>query len=95
MISMFVVFEILLYMLSFVIIVFNVSEWHSWNMPVGPMIALWNALDKENINIVGKIIAEIFAAVATLRFLIVGYMVLIFYDCWIYSFKLFKFIFKK
>ena len=87
--------EILIYLVFAIIISFHLSEKHEWNMPLEPMIMLWDDCEAHNVNVVGKIIAQILAAVFTVRFAMVGYVMLGIYYFGKYFKKGFIWLFKK
>ena len=66
--------EIITYIVFAVIIAFHLADKHEWNMPLEPIIHLWDDCEAHNVNLVGKILAQILAAVFTIRFALVGYV---------------------
>lgn len=68
--------ELLIYLAFAIIISFHIADKHEWHMPLDPMIHLWDDCEAHNVNIVGKILAQLLATVFTVRFALVGYIML-------------------
>jgi hypothetical protein len=68
--------ELLIYFAFAIIISFHLADKHQWHMPFEPIIHLWTDCESHNINIVGKILAQLLATVFTVRFALVGYIML-------------------
>jgi hypothetical protein len=68
--------EILLYLAFAIIISFHIADKHQWYMPLEPIINLWRDCQSHNVNIVGKLLAQLLATVFTVRFALIGYIIL-------------------
>lgn len=76
MIHLMLAVEIAVYFAFAIVISFHLAEKHSWKMPLEPIFSLWADSNACNINMAGKILAQVVASFFTVRFAMVGFVML-------------------
>lgn len=79
--SFLLIIELAIYFCFAITIGLHLREHHEPTMPFMPIVNIWKHLSNKNVNIVGKILAEIFAVFFTARYAIIGLLGLGIYYC--------------